>query len=507
MSNFEGRPSLEYRSWKVTWQPHQLATELAWQVAAPLIYFLLMFRVYPYREYIWLGVDEGFNLMKAMLVLKGYDLYTQIWSDQPPLFTHLLAWLFRIADFKIGAARVLVLMFACILLWAVMQFMRLTWGSLPALAAAIVLFLLPFFPVLSVAVVIGLPAIALAMVSMLALALWHRFRWNGWLVFSGILLGASIMVKLFTGFLAPIFVTGLVLAEFIHRESKPRSWKMMLPAVIWGLAFGIFTLTAALAMIEPAGIRQLIEPHWVVRQLETAEAFTINAHLVASVPIVALAVSGIMFTIQGKRWLLLYPLAWMAVAYLLLLNYRPVWEHLQLLVTVPAAMLAGGAAGEALRQVYRIALRRQRLTGWWVLTGGTLILLVWAFIMRLPAVGSEFLQPIPVEGERHPAEVVFLRKIEKYAPQTHWMVTDLAWFAFQAGIPVPPELAVISGKRLSTGNLSEAEVLENIKAYQPEQVLFGRFDFPSVEAYLAQDYLLIHEKGEVKLYVRKDLLK
>ncbi len=64
---------------------------LAWHIIPPGVYFLFLLRWYPYWNSYWIYSDEGFNLMKALLVNRGYTLYSQIWSDQPRLFTHLLA--------------------------------------------------------------------------------------------------------------------------------------------------------------------------------------------------------------------------------------------------------------------------------------------------------------------------------------------------------------------------------------------------------------------------------
>ena len=53
--------------------------------------------------------DEGVNLMKAALVANGYHLYDQIWNDQPPILTLILAathWLF---PYDVGVARAVVL--------------------------------------------------------------------------------------------------------------------------------------------------------------------------------------------------------------------------------------------------------------------------------------------------------------------------------------------------------------------------------------------------------------
>src|SRR4051794_5789212 len=40
--------------------------------------------------------DEGLNLMKSLLQLRGHHLYSEIWSDQPPLFTYILSGWFKL---------------------------------------------------------------------------------------------------------------------------------------------------------------------------------------------------------------------------------------------------------------------------------------------------------------------------------------------------------------------------------------------------------------------------
>jgi hypothetical protein len=93
----------------------------------------------------------------------------------------------------------------------------------------------------------------------------------------------------------------------------------------------------------------------------------------------------------------------------------------------------------------------------------------------------------------------------KFAPQTNWVVTDLPMYAFRARLPVPPDLAVFSSKRITTGNLTEGQIMQTILKYQPEQILFGRFTYPNIEIYLRENYRLVHSKDEMKLYVRRDL--
>src|SRR5262249_22230648 len=79
-----------------------------------------------------LNINEGINLIKAALVANGYYLYDQIWNDQPPGFTVILAaahWLF---PFNVGIARAINVAFSCLLLWAFFRVVRRSAGDLAA---------------------------------------------------------------------------------------------------------------------------------------------------------------------------------------------------------------------------------------------------------------------------------------------------------------------------------------------------------------------------------------
>ena len=95
----------------------------------------------------------------------------------------------------------------------------------------------------------------------------------------------------------------------------------------------------------------------------------------------------------------------------------------------------------------------------------------------------------------------------RFAPQTNWVMTDKPIYAFRVGLPIPPQIAVMTRKRLATGYLLEEQIIDAVMEWKPEQVLLGRFDFPSLERYLAEDYRLIHSRINMKLYVRKDTEK
>jgi len=492
-----GKISLERRWW---WKIAHLAL--------PLAFLAAMYFVFPFRQRFEFDLDEGLNVMKALLVARGYPLYTQVWSDQPPLLTYLLAGVIRLYGADIDAARSLVLLFSTALMAAAVHTLRLSWGFWHALAGALILLMLPFYTTLSAAVMVGLPAIAIAVVSLLALVLWHQRRQRRWLALSALLLGLSVLTKLFTGLLAPIFVVGLLLGE-----RGAASWRTRLqPAMLWCLVFGGVVGGLGLLLVGPANLDQLITTHLSAREdpayLSLTHAQSISWHLRDSWAVLLLAGVGSLFAVLERRWTAFYLLAWAALAYLLLSFHAPVWYHHQLLITIPAAMLAAVAVGEAVRLLPRVIRQRAFLDLRFALillalAGSTATLAARARLTYHTFILPAFL--IPPEAPSEGREAPFLVEMVNRAARTHWAVTDLPMYAFRAGLLVPPPLAAITDKRLSSGEISEAQIIQVIETYKPEQVLLGRFDLPAVEAYLKEDYRRIYQWGRKTLYLHGEL--
>ena len=166
--------SMKTQSTNKTWW--NTLGDLLLPIAVALIFLVFTFSYFPFREKLQFDTDEGLNLMRSMLVVRGHPLYSEISSDQPPLFTQILALLFRVTGFEVNPARSLVLLFSTLLVWSGAQFLQLTWGKLAAILFLPLVIMVPRYLVLSTAVMIGVPSIALASVSMLFVILWHQKR-------------------------------------------------------------------------------------------------------------------------------------------------------------------------------------------------------------------------------------------------------------------------------------------------------------------------------------------
>src|SRR5690349_13759246 len=481
-------------------------------IVIALIFLAFTFSYYPFRERIQFDSDEGLNLMRSMLVALGHPLYSEVSSDQPPLFTQLLALLLRVVGFEVNPARLLVLLFSTLLVWSCAQFLQITWGKLAAILFLPLVIMVPRYMELSVSVMIGVPSIALAAVSLLFLTFWHQNKRNLWLVLSGFALALSMLIKLFTGFLVPIFLIGITASTYFDRKQEVFSRKMLQPALIWGISFTGTGILLGFVLVGLQNVWMIIFPPLAAPATADFQdpSYTINTHLQAAIPLLILGLLGALISIYRKNWLTLYPLAWSALAYTLLCFYSPVFYHHQLLITIPIAMLAAGAVGDGILSLVRLRGSSNLIRVQTLLGAGVLIGFVLVSIHYLPLLDKELMNHPRINDftlKATPGKLKVLRIMGEYADRTNWIMTDAPMYAFRVQRPVPPNLATFSSKRLATGSLTEADILKAMREYRPEQVLIARFEIPALEKYLQENYTLIVSVEYFRLFIRNDLKK
>jgi hypothetical protein len=97
-----------------------------------------------------------------------------------------------------------------------------------------------------------------------------------------------------------------------------------------------------------------------------------------------------------------------------------------------------------------------------------------------------------------------LAAMSDHASQVRWLYTDRPIFAFLTGIPIPPNLAVVTQKRVLSGDLTDEEITATLEAYSPEMILNSRFGLPVVDEYMrTRNYARIDETPKYRLYLRR----
>jgi 4-amino-4-deoxy-L-arabinose transferase-like glycosyltransferase len=499
---------MKIQSMNKSWR--SILGDLLLPILVALIFFAFTFSYYPFREKIQFDTDEGLNLMRSMLVTRGYALYSEVSSDQPPFFTQILGVLFRVVGFEVNPARILVLLFSSLLVWSGVYFLQLTSGRLSAILFLPLVIIVPRYLELSISVMIGIPSIALAGVSMLFIALWHKNRNNLWLALSGFALAFSVLIKLFSGFLVPVFLIGTASSMYFENRNSGVSWKILGPALIWGISFASLLILLVLTLVGPRNLELIIFPHIEASSITEfqGERNTINFQLQTAVPLILLGLLGTLVSVYKRNWLLLYPLAWAALAYILFSFHSPVFYHHQLLVTIPLTMLASAGVGDGVLAIFSLRhpsdfIRPQTLMGVAALIG--FVMVTSHYLLKLD---KELLNSPRISGSSlvaTPGKLKVISTMNEYIDRTNWIMTDMPMYAFRVHKPVPPSLATFSQKRLITGSLTDEDILAAMREYHPEQVLMARFEIPALEAYLQENYTLILSEEFFRLFIRNDL--
>jgi 4-amino-4-deoxy-L-arabinose transferase-like glycosyltransferase len=442
-------------------------------------------------------LNEGINFIKGGLVANGFTLYDQIWNDQPPGLTLMLAAIHRVFPFDIGISRAVIIAFSSLMLWALFRIVRRSSGALAAWSAVAVLGLSTQFLFFSVAVTIGHPAVALAVCALdqAMISVTEKSRWR--LVAAGVLFGLSLQIKMFTALALPSLICAILL--FAKAPSESRRGRAVAVAMAVILAtFLLFVLT----FHEPF-VDQLFMPHWNEARSDTYEegesGWIHFGLLLALQPVLlGLGVLGAIAVLRRPREIEatnLIPILWLFLAVVVFATHKPVTPRHLIMTMVPLAWLGGIAVSTLAHWIettrMHLPSRRAFVT---IVLAALLVAAAWTPIRF----GT-------VTPQRSPIAVI-MERLKIDAASEGWVVTDEAIEAYRAKVLVPPELAVFSLKRIRQGYLPAEMIMNAINEYQPSVVRFSRFPVdPAVDRFLRESSYVALTAAGGQNYIRGDL--
>lgn len=478
-------------------------TGLLLPIACGTLLWLLLPRQYPQLfEY-----DEGYNAMKALLHARGFAFFRDIWSDQPPLLYFLLGRWFSQWGAALVNGRLFTLLFSVVLLTGFYHLVRLDHGRLTAGLAVVFLFTSWLYVQLSLSLMEIVPALAFATLALLCAAFQARRPHWGFLLGAAVFSVLAFYSRLVLGLIPALFVVRWTLAARRPAETRPLSLDRTL-----GL-FAVFLLLGLLAgayLLRPLDWRQLLGAHAAAYGNEGLATFAgwrvVPGFLLKDYHLVLLALGGLYFAWRNRSAGELFAAIWLGLTLAFMLTFKPVWWHYYILLALPLSWLAArgvvgflaGHYGVGAEELFSgTARQRPLLIGFCVLIAGLLLpsRLVQSYdFLRQP--GFDMNQ-------------MLLASIRSFAAQTRWLVADDAFqaYPFHFGIPVPPELAMTSPKRILHGDLTEGDWFAALKKYKPEQaVFFPTFPFPpEMTVYLNEHYYSLNPSPGTLHCVRKDL--
>ncbi len=450
-------------------------------VTFPLFFAAFMTVLCPWWSVYEFDVDEGFNMAKAVLVANGFRLYADVWSDQPPLLTYLLAARELVDPWSIAQARGIVLVFSCILLGSLYRIVTRLEGTGAAWLAVLSLAGADIYERLSVSVMIGLPAVALAA---LALERCIGTRGRAGLVLSGAIFGLAVQTKLFVLPLVIAFPC-IITANGLRGVLPVR--ERLLSLVLWVAGFG-GCLGAALMLYDPT-LEQLVSPHLAAAS-RAKEAFASMDYLVEKLQdwtvLVPASLLGLIAAIRRPGAGRTIPVLLGLTTFLILANHRPLNNHQILLVAFPLSWLSGVGI-MYLTGVLREAASRRYV---FVALGGLFIFLLVSLVPDAKKLSSM--------RTKDDTGRFALQELRVHGRSTDFMFSDHPIDVYYMESKIPPAIAVPSMKRVHTGHLDPSDFMREVETWKPSQLLFRRKNInypPEIHEYLKGRYVLVPNGG------------
>lgn len=497
--------------------------------------FLALECCLPLASAVKIGVDEDFELSKAVLCSTGHRLFTEVWSDQPPLYVSLLTLLQRHEPQSILAPRLLTVMFAAALLASFFLLARATSGTPAAAVATVLLIGSPGFLELSSSAMQEIPALAPAVAALCTLQLWPAERWRSRAVVAGSLLAVAWQMKLIGLVYAPLAVlvpalrmrSAVIAPEARRAGASPREGRRFW--IRLGRETGLVATVALAGFLLINGLtgsplRLQLMQAWQAH-FATAQSLEVGAPeehgfdwtiliknwdttLAALVGVAALLRLG--WSGKGSRgaWL---PLAWLLLTGVVFTTHHPWWGYYYLHNALPLCWCAGvgltewgAAAGFHRRWGTPAAAGASGGRGWaWRWSLG------WFCALATLWVGSRVV--FEVDAARKSPKLfncLVLREVERFRPFTHLLFTDQPIYSFHSGIPLPPQLGVLSLKRYWTGEMTGARVAAELQAARPELVLLKESNAEVVfQDLLNREYQLVYHDGRDRLYAHRSIAR
>jgi hypothetical protein len=371
--------------------------------------------------------DEGVYWQSLRAVAAGHELFTSVYSSQPPAFLLLLLPGHLASGGGLAADRLTVLVLALAGVAAAGRTAGLLAGRWAGLLAAALLVADPLFFRQSVTLQAEGPAVALALVA-LAAATEARHRGGRAALplaaASGAALALAVLTKLLAVAAAPAL---LVLLAWPAPGSRPG------PRVAGAAAGGLVAAAAVLLPFVPVWPElwgQVVGLHLGARALPLGG---LDGQTTArELPVAVLGLAGFAVAVRRAPLLAATGGAWAAAAALLLAFQHPLWPHHVVIVSAPLALLGGGLA--------RAVPARGSV----------------APVACLAVIAASAAPAIFVRDQQLPAsaDAPVTAALRAGTAPGSFVVTDDQFAAALAGRDVPPPLVDTSLVRVRSGDLS-----------------------------------------------------
>jgi hypothetical protein len=454
-----------------------------------------------------LGSDEGFEVLKGSLCSHGGRLYAEIWNDQPPIHTWLLATSFRLSSASMTVARLIASGFGLLLFVSTFGLARRSGGPLAGWLACLTLLGAPEALRLSMAAMLEAPAMGVGLASVWAAFIWKQDGRAHWLIFSGLLMGMALQIKFTSALFLPALLADLAAFSWTTAARNPR---IAFRSLTRALAMWTGPMLAAFSAVVAAF------PGWSVNLLwfsHSAAAAHLSGEAGSSFSIRSFGEG--LSMICGAGLFLVHPVLlrrwgefvfyYILIATLFLVHWfhRPYWPYYILHFDVAFSLTSGLGLAALAASLLGVARATSGLTG-------RTVAAVVTFSAFLACVGSgAFLATqIFLDETKHAARIQDPGSIPQIlasyrAPGVLFSTSPLA--AFYARMPVIPDLALLPRKRFWAGQITYLDILDRLKTVKPSRIILQPdvLAQPGWPRFLEKNYDLYNSADRLLFYRAK----
>jgi 4-amino-4-deoxy-L-arabinose transferase-like glycosyltransferase len=464
--------------------------------------FLIIESFIPLGTAVQIGADEGFELAKATLCLKGHRLYTEVWNDQPPLHTFLVTQILKHVWPSILGPRLLTIGFALLFLSCVFIITFRTNGMWVAGLTTALVIASPGFLELSSSCMLEIPALATAVSALCILLAVRQSRWFIREILAGAVFALGVQIKL----VPVIYVSLAALIIWFHYGMAPNTVRRTLQAVaIFGTAL-LLTYVATDFVIERGAYLIHFQQSWT-SHFAPAKSFEYGSAgehpfqwvvLLKNWDVTVPALLGFVLLLEIRSHsIVALPCAWLALSFLVFGIHKPWWPYYYIHTAIPLCWFAG---------IGLVMLwRRNWAPHKWVLLG----LLALFSVCAISWMGARlYLQVTNLRRSPKVYSSPVITQMKHYEPFTEWLYADKLVYSFYSGIPMVPSLAVVPIKRMWSGEMTNARMIEELGNYKPGLILLnndGRE--PPFKDVLQAEYQLVYMDPDNRLYAHRTIAK
>ena len=486
------------------------STAQRWELVAALVIGIGVCLIAPLSTALEFGPDEGYELMKALLIYHGYGLYQEVWSDQPPLYTYLMVLVFSLFGPSACAARALSVSFAVLLIFSFYQVVRGGSGRFVGIIAVVLLVSSSFSLQLTVSAMLELPAISLAMLSLWTSELYLPRRRKIWLLVSAVLFACALQTKLTAALYTPaILSVCLGPLKQTFSPSLPTRWSFwnrIGGLTIWCCtAFVIFgAILLGFYESDTLSVFLTSHSHPAVQIASDIGGITFRVSSLFEHLAAPLAILAVLASFRTRPQNMLCPLLLFLTALCVHLVVRPYWYYYDIHFAIPIAWLGAIGLSEwfrIMRSQVRHMSQSTSLSAQSAYAG--MLLLLAFFCVALP---SRMVTEVRrLSGAAKAPDDPCVQALRALASRGRWIFTDRVIYAFWAELLVPPELAVIPLKRRWSGIVTKEYIVDCLERYRPQCIVLSSDAEADLDLsdYITRYYRLAPTPPGFALYVRK----